>query len=110
MEKSSSFSHRRHYDDAFKKEAIRLVVEENRPQAEVEHNLGISQGLLCRWIGSTEAHPVDPFPGKGHRSKDPRDSEIRKLQRELANALEERDILKKAIAVFSRTPKANTGS
>jgi transposase len=60
-------------------------------------------------MGSEEAQPADPFPGKGHRPKDPRNQQIRKLQRELAYALEERDILKKAIAVFSKTPKANTG-
>ena len=100
---------RRRYDESFKREAVRLVVEENRSQTEVERNLGIAQGLLCKWVQNTEVHSADPFPGKGHRSRDPRDQEIRKLQRELANALEERDILKKAIAVFSRTPKANTG-
>lgn len=110
MEKASGGTRRRRYEDAFKREAVRLVVEENRSPTEVERNLGIPQGLLCKWVQKSEAHPVDPFPGKGHRSKDPRDSQIRKLQRELSYALEERDILKKAIAVFSRTPKANTGS
>ena len=100
---------RRHYEEAFKREAIRLVQEEKRPATEVERNLGIPQGVLCKWVNRSEAHPVDPFPGKGHRTKDPKDVLIRKLQRELANAAEERDILKKAIAVFSKTPKANTG-
>jgi transposase len=101
---------RRRYEEAFKREAMRLVLEENRPATEVERNLGIPQGVLCKWLQKAEVHPIDPFPGKGHRTKDPRDVQIRKLQRELANAVEERDILKKAIAVFSKTPNTNTGS
>jgi transposase len=109
MEKASSLQRRRRYDEAFKREAIRLVAEENRSPTEVERNLGIPQGLLCKWVQKVEAHPTAPFPGKGNRSRDPRDMQIRKLQQELAYALEERDILKKAIAVFSKTPKANTG-
>lgn len=100
---------RRQYEDSFKREAVRLVVDENRQTSEVERNLGIPQGMLYKWVEKYGKHPVDPFPGSGHRSKDPRDQQIRKLQRELANAQEERDILKKAIAVFSRTPKANSG-
>jgi transposase len=109
MEKTSPVQRRRRYEDSFKQEAVRLVTEEKRSPSEVERNLGIPQGLLCKWIQKTEAHPADPFPGKGHQTKDPRNQQIRKLQRELAYALEERDILKKAIAVFSKTPKANTG-
>jgi transposase len=101
--------HRR-YEDSFKREAIRLVVEEKRPTAEVERNLGIPGSLLYKWVRASTAHPIDPFPGIGHRTKDPRDVQIRKLQKDLANAQEERDILKKAIAVFSRTPKENSGS
>jgi len=100
---------RRQYEESFKREAVRLVIEENRQTSEVERNLGIPTGMLYKWVEKFGKHAVDPFPGKGHRSKDPRDQQIRKLQRELAIALEERDILKKAIAVFSKTPKANTG-
>jgi transposase len=110
MEKQLTGTRRRRYEDGFKQEAVRLVVEENRSPTEVERNLGIPQGLVSKWVHKFEAHPVDPFPGKGGRSKDPRDAQIRKLQKELSYAQEERDILKKAIAVFSRTPKANTGS
>lgn len=109
MEKKPPVQRRRRYDESFKQEAIRLITEENRVPSEVERNLGIPQGLLCKWVQKTETHPAAPFPGKGHKDKDPRNQQIRKLQRELAYALEERDILKKAIAVFSKAPKANSG-
>ena len=39
------------------------------------------------------------FPGKGHLS--PEDSEIRRLKRENERLRMERDILKKAVAIFS---------
>ena len=44
------------------------------------------------------------FPGTGHLA-DPDDERVRKLERELAGVTEERDILKKALAIFSKTPR-----
>ena len=46
------------------------------------------------------------FPGEGKLK--PEDEDLRKLRRELANVKEERDILKKAIAIFSKEPNQNT--
>jgi len=43
------------------------------------------------------------FPGSGHM-KNPEEERFRKLERELRIVTEEREILKKALAVFSRTP------
>ena len=42
-------------------------------------------------------------PGTGHLK--PEDEEMRRLQRENAILREERDILKKALAIFSKTPR-----
>ena len=47
------------------------------------------------------SHPEKSFPGKGN----PRDEELFKLKRELADTKEERDILKKALAIFSKGQK-----
>ncbi len=44
------------------------------------------------------------FPGTGHLA-DPEEEKLRKLERELTSVTEERDILKKALAIFSRTPR-----
>ncbi len=43
------------------------------------------------------------FPGKGHLK--PQDEELRRLRKKLADVEEERDILKKALAIFSKEPK-----
>jgi len=77
-------------------------MEEGRKASEVERNLGIGQSTVSRWIREFKEDPEYAFPGKG-RLKAP-DDEIRKLQRENERLRRERDILKKAVAIFSKDP------
>lgn len=91
---------RRNFDRAFKVEAVRLVTEEKRKVAEVARELDIQSNLLHRWKGELSEEGNGAFPGKGHQG--PEQEELRRLRRELAEVTEERDILKKAISVFSR--------
>ena len=94
---------RRNFDRAFKVEAVRLITEEKRKAAEVARELDIDANLLHRWKRELSEEDNGAFPGKGHQS--PEQEELRRLRRELADVKEERDILKKAISVFSRRPK-----
>jgi transposase len=93
---------RRTYDKEFKSEAVRLVLQEGYSAAEVERNLGIGANIVSRWVRESKEDPDHAFPGKG-RLKPP-EEEIRNLQRELARVKRERDILKKAVAIFSTDP------
>ena len=93
---------RRTYDKEFKREAVRLVLEEGRSASEVERNLGIGRSTVARWIREFKEDPEYAFPGKG-RLKEP-DEEVRNLRRELERVKRERDILKKAITIFSKEP------
>jgi transposase len=61
--------------------------------------LGIGPSILQRWVTAVRANPGTAFPGKGKLS--PEAQELETLRRKLAMAEEERDILKKALAVFS---------
>jgi len=94
---------RKKYDTAFKLEAIRLVVEENRKVTEVERNLDISRGTLARWVREQKADPEEVFPGKGRLKA--KDEEIRRLRLELKRTQEERDIIKKALVYFAEDQK-----
>jgi transposase len=94
---------RRSFDRAFKMEAVRLVTEGRRKVAAVARDLGISANLLHRWKQQFSENGGQAFPGKGHQSAE--QEELRRLRRQLADVTEERDILKKALAVFSRRPK-----
>lgn len=91
---------RRRYDKQFKMDALRMVEESDRPVAEIARHLGIHPNLLYKWREQYRADPADSFPGKGKLK--PADEELRRLRRELEVVTEERDILKKALAVFSR--------
>ena len=91
---------RRRYDRQYKLDALRLVAESDRPVAEIARELGIHPNVLYKWRDQLHVDPDHAFPGKG--TLKPEDAELRQLRRELELVKEERDILKKALAVFSR--------
>lgn len=94
---------RRQFDAEFKREAVRLSQQPGRTMASVARDLGISETNLWRWRKQLAESGESAFPGTGHVSKE--EEELRRLRRELVDVTEERDILKKALAVFSRRPK-----
>ncbi len=96
-------SGRKKYDRQFKEEAVRLVTEGKRPVTEVARGLGIHENLLRTWKRKYQEDPTCSFTGKGHLR--PQDEEFKSLQKENANLREEREILKKALAIFSKHPK-----
>lgn len=83
----------RKYDDEFKREAIRLASNNSKPKSAIARDLGISPSTLHGWVNKS----VETKDGKIIT-----DSEITKLKRELADTQMERDILKKAVAIFSK--------
>lgn len=99
---------RRIYTREFKQEAVDLVTRSGKTMAEVERDLGLSKGLLKQWVSDAKRDGEQAFPGKGRLKAD--DEHVRRLERELAHVKEERDILKKAIAIFSQPTKRSTGS
>jgi len=94
---------RRKYDKQFKEEAVRLITDGGRQAADVARSLGIHENLLYTWKRKYQEDPAGSFPGKGHVK--PQEEELRRLQRENANLKEDREILKKALAIFSKHPK-----
>jgi transposase len=93
---------RRAFTPQFKKDAVALV-REGRSVTAVAHDLGIARSLLQRWRDQLGAVPEAPFPGPGRRR--PAVDEVRRLQQQLRDVTEERDILKKALAYFADDQK-----
>ena len=91
---------RRHFTREFKLDAVRLVTEKGTPVGKVARDLDIHPNLLHLWRRKFLKDGDKAFVGKG-RVK-PEEAEIKKLQKELEKAREERDILKKALAFFSK--------
>ena len=96
---------RRKYDSEFKRSAVLLTEEPGRTVAETARNLGIPENLLYRWKKEIRKLGKIAFPGYGRMALTPDQEKIRQLEKQLADATLERDILKKAVAIFSKTPK-----
>ena len=90
------------YDKEFKIEAVLLASEPGNTQAQIERNLGLGQGVISRWKRQLKSDGNQAFPGKGRLKPD--DDEMRRLKRENERLRRERDILKKAVAIFSEDP------
>ena len=99
---------RRKYNTEFKREAIRLVLEEGRTAAEVERNLGTGSNMVSRWVREFQEDPEYSFPGQGKMKKP--EQKMHDLKKELERVKRERDILKKAVAIFSTDPDRYSGS
>jgi transposase len=96
------------YDKEFKMEAVRLAAEPGNSAAKIERDLGIGQGVISRWKREFRQSGSEAFPGKGHLKA--QDEELRRLKRENERLRRERDILKKAVAIFSADPNKYSGS
>lgn len=97
---------RRKYDRDFKRNAVLLSGESGKSVPEVAENLGIRQDLLYRWrreYVNSNGRPV--FPGNGREALTEEQRKIKELEKKLRDTEMERDILKKAMAIFSRAPK-----
>jgi transposase len=91
------------YTREFKEEAVRLAQTSGKPIAQIARELGISDSAIHGWRKELTEHGSDAFPGKGHQSE--LEEEIRRLKRDLERAQQERDILKKAVSIFSQELK-----
>ena len=85
---------RRRFSDEFKREAVRLAYESGRRLVDVARELEVRPDLIRRWRRKLSG-------GEAGRSPTTEEQEIRRLQQELSRVREERDILKKALAIFS---------
>lgn len=91
---------RKKYDPEFRKEAIRLASEPGASASQIERELDLYQGAISSWKRQQQKDPEGAFPGNGRLK--PADEEKRRLRRENERLRQERNILKKAAAYFSK--------
>jgi len=95
MSKAPRPKSRRRYTDEFKQDAVRMLLDGHSSRA-VADRLGISSvSMLNRWRRKIEPpdSPVDS----------PRDAPVQELMETIRRLERERDILKKALSIFSRS-------
>jgi transposase len=88
---------RKRYTREFKVQAVELLNTSGKPGNQIEDELGIGRGVIYRWRRKLEQEGNLAFPGNGNE----RDKELADLRREVAELREEKEILRKAIAIFS---------
>ncbi len=90
----------RTFTKEFKLEAVQLVQTSKKPLAQIARDLGIADSTLHHWRKLFSEQGEQAFPGSGHQT--PQEEEMRHLKRENDLLRQERDVLKKAIGIFSR--------
>ena len=93
---------RRRFDRQFKMDAVRLITDGGQSVATVARDLGVGRSQLQRWKKQFQEKAERAFPGKGRIMVE--NKELEDLRRELARVKEEREILKKVLAIFSKRP------
>ena len=91
------------YTDEFKREALELLKSSGKSAGQLERELGITTGMLLKWrhryqVVGSENQVAKLVPSNLEAAK----REIQHLQGELKEIAEEREILKKAVNIFSR--------
>lgn len=90
-------NNKRNYPEAFKQEALALLESSDRSAAAIERELGITPGLLSRW----RRNQRKKGQANGRRVEQDEAKRMRELERENAILRQEREILKKAVAIFA---------
>ena len=100
---------RKKYDKEFKQKAVELSYARGNAK-EIADELGIGHGLLYRWRKELKKYEGNSFPGHGTPKMTDLEREVARLRKELRDAKMEREILKKAISIFSVSDGKSTSS
>ena len=102
---------KRSYTKEYKLQAIDLANQRDNV-SQVAKELGIRADMLRRWAREYEQRKNEAFLGTGqiNRPKDMKLSEIQALKKQVRELQLERDILKKAVGIFSKSDSSDTNS
>jgi len=87
---------RREFTNEFKLEAVKLAERGDTPVAQVARDLGLHETTLRRWMALYGQR------AGANRLTPEEHEELIRLRREVRRVTEERDILKKAVSIFSK--------
>lgn len=91
---------RKKFSKEFKQKAVELSNLRGNAQ-QIAQELGIRAELIYRWRSELAGNPEVAFSGNGNKQLTEEQRELARLKRELEDIKMERDILKKAVSIFS---------
>lgn len=100
---------RKTYSKEFKQKAVELSNVRGNVQ-EIARELGVGAAMIYRWRKEMNINPDLAFGGNGKKQVTAEQKELIKLKKELADMRMERDILKKAVSIFSVSDRKSTNS
>lgn len=89
------------YDNDFKVLIVELI-KSGRTAKELSEEYGLNDNMIRRWRREHESNSGD-FTKKKELSQE--EKELKTLRKELREITMERDILKKAVSIFSKSDK-----
>jgi transposase len=89
---------RRRFDDDFKAQAVRLVLDEGQSVGAVARDLDLTETALREWVKRAQADRTNGRTGLTTAERE----ELARLRKENREIRTERDILKKAAAFFAK--------
>ena len=103
MENESTMSKKRSFDKQFRTDAVNLLFRSGRSAQDVAAELGVGRSNLSRWkINQLKALDGEaPSGGPMGMKPSEMEKEIQRLRKELSYVTEQREILKKAVSIFS---------
>ena len=96
---------RRLYTKEFKQDAVNLSKQPGYSVPSAAKNLGINSKQIYHWRKEEDAKGTLAFPGNGKAALSDSEKRIRELEKQLRDSELEKEILKKALGIFSRAPK-----
>jgi transposase len=100
---------RKIYSKSFKQKAVELSNVRGNVQM-VARDLGVKAASIYRWRREMRNAPSLAFCGNGNKQLTEEQKELARLRKELADVKMERDILKKAVSIFSASDRKSTSS
>lgn len=89
------------FSPEFRAQAVRLVLDNSQPIAQVARELGVHEGTLGNWVNQYRAaHADDEAPMTPAER-----AQLAQMQREVRELRMENEFLKKAAAYFARDPR-----
>lgn len=95
---------RKNFSKKFKENAVKLSYERSS-QSALAKELGISSTMLCKWRKEFSEYGSASFQGRGVERLTDEQRRIKELEKTLKDRDLELEILKKAIAIFSKIDK-----
>ena len=87
---------RRKYSKEFRDDVLNILKTGDKKVPELSKELGIAEQVIYRWYKKSNGNTF------GEEKVGDQEKELRELRAKLADITEERDILKKAVSIFSK--------